>query len=216
LSSAPVGDLVLEASRVRAAIKAINKDRKRDLSQFGLDSSSLFAPGKLAPHQDSSSSSLPSALKRKAQDHRSVEFHPGKSDRRAKSSSSSSPPNARKSSATDPVDPPRKIVFRSPSSPQSPSLPHLVNCTSGTVSHWGRDYVLVTQMLKAFREQFPKLQELPDHDILPVLLTARNGEASFLRYAPAHASESLKRALRTWHDKNEYKKYRVEKPPDFC
>jgi hypothetical protein len=26
----------------------------------------------------------------------------------------------------------------------------------------------------------------------------------------------LKRALRTWHDKNEYKKYRVEKPPDFC
>jgi hypothetical protein len=98
----------------------------------------------------------------------------------------------------------------------SPSLPHLVNCASGTVSHWGRDYVLVTQMLKAFREQFPKLQELPDHDIPPVLLTARNGEASFLRYAPTHASESLKRALRTWYDKKEFKKYRTEKPPDFC
>jgi hypothetical protein len=70
-------------------------------------------------------------------------------------------------------------------------------------------------MLKAFREQHPKLQDLPDHEILPVLLTARNGEATFLRYAPAHASESLKRALRTWFDKNEYKKYRVEKPPDF-
>jgi hypothetical protein len=128
LSSAPVGDLVLEDSRIYAAIKAINKDRKRDLSQFGLDSSSLFAPGKLALHQDSSSSSLPSALKRKAQDHRSVESHPGKSDRRAKSSSSSSPLNARESSATGPVDPPRQVVVRSPSSPLSPSLPHLVNC----------------------------------------------------------------------------------------
>ena len=72
LSSAPIGDLVLEDAKIHAAIKAINKDRKRDLSQFGLDSSSLFAPGKSAPHQDSSSSSLPSALKRKAQDHRSV------------------------------------------------------------------------------------------------------------------------------------------------
>jgi hypothetical protein len=70
-------------------------------------------------------------------------------------------------------------------------------------------------MLKAFREQHPKLQDLPDREILPVLLTARNGEATFLRYAPAHASESLKRALRTWFDKNEYKKYRVEKPLDF-
>jgi hypothetical protein len=197
LQTAPVGDLVLEASRVHAALKAIHKDRKHDFSQFGLESSSLFALGNLAPHQDLSSSSLPSALKRKAQDHRSVESHPGKLDRRAKSSSSSlskssssSPPNARKSSVTGPVDPPRQVVVRSPSSPLSPSLPHFADCASGTVSHWGRDYVLVTQMLKAFRDQFPKLQDLPDHDILPVLLTARNGEASFLRYAPAHASES--------------------------
>jgi hypothetical protein len=216
LSSAPIGELVVEDARIHAAIKAINKDRQRDLSQFGLDSSSLFAPGKLLLHQDSSSSSLPSALKRKAQDHRSVELHPGKSDRRAKSSSSSSSSNVRKSRSADPIDPPRQVVVRSPSSPLSPSLPRLVECASGTVSHWGRDYVLVTPMLKAFREQFPKLQELPDLDILPVLLTAKTGEASFLRYVPAHASESLKRALRIWYDKKEFKKYRTEEPPDFC
>jgi hypothetical protein len=174
----------------------------------------------LALHQDSSSSSssssLPSALKRKAQDHRSVELHPGKSDRRAKSSSSSSSSNARKSHSADPVDLPRQVVVRSPSSPLSPSLPRLVKCASGTVSHWGRDYVLVTQMLKAFRDQFPKLQELPDLDLLPVLLTAKTGEASFLRHVPAHASESLKRALRIWYDKKEFKKYLTEEPPDFC
>jgi len=217
LSSAPIGDLVLEDAKIHAAIKAINKDRKRDLSQFGLDSSSLFAPGKSAPHQDSSSSSLPSALKRKAPDHRSAELHPGtgKSNRRAKSSSSSSHTNAWKAISADPVDPPRQVVVRSPSSPLLPSLPRLVKCATGTVSHWGRDFVLVTQMLKAFREQFPKVQELPDLDILPVLLTAKTGEASFLRYVPAHASESLKRALRIWYDKKEFKKYLTEEPPDF-
>jgi hypothetical protein len=218
LSSAPIGYLVVDDAKILAAIKAVNKDRKRDLSQFGLDPG-LFAPGKLALHQDSSSSSssssLPSALKRKAQDHRSVELHPGKSDRRAKSSSSSSSSKAWKSHSADPVDLPRQVVVRSPSSPLSPSLPRLVQCASGTVSHWGRDYVLVTQMLKAFRDQFPKLQALPDLDLLPVLLTAKTGEASFLRYVPAHASESLKRALRIWYDKKEFKKYLTEEPPDF-
>jgi hypothetical protein len=93
-SSVPVGHLVLEASRVHAALKAINKDRKRDLSQFGLPSSSLFASiNPAAPRQDSSSSLKPltSALKRKAQDYRTVESHPGhSSDRRVKTSSSSS------------------------------------------------------------------------------------------------------------------------------
>jgi hypothetical protein len=70
-------------------------------------------------------------------------------------------------------------------------------------------------LLKAFKEQHPKLPELPDHEILPVLLTARNGEAKFLRYVPAHATEPTKRALRKWYDKNEFKKFRVEKPPDL-
>jgi hypothetical protein len=74
---------------------------------------------------------------------------------------------------------------------------------------------LVTPLLKAFQEQHPKLPELPDHEILPVLLTARNGEINFLRYVPVHASESMKRALRSWFDKIEYKKYRIEKPQDF-
>jgi hypothetical protein len=191
LSSVQVGHLVLEASRVHAALKAINKDRKLDHSQFGLPSSStsLFASvSSAAPRQDSLSSLqllLTSALKRKTQDYRSAESHPGHSgNRRAKSSSSSSL-NARKSSVIDPVDQvvahsPRQVVVRSPSSPLSPSLPHLADCASGRVAQWGRDYVLVTPLLKAFREQHPKLQELPDHEILPVFLTARNSEATFL------------------------------------
>jgi hypothetical protein len=110
---------------------------------------------------------------------------------------------------------PRQVVVRSPSSPQSPSLPYLKDCASGTVAQWGRDYVLVTPLLQDFRAQNPKIQALPDHELLPVLLTARTGDATFLRYAPAHATETLKRALRTWFDKNEYKKYRIDKPPDF-
>jgi len=189
----------------------------------GLQSSSLFASVSSAPPRQDSSSSLqplPSALKRKSQDYRSAESHPGHLGNRRAKSSSSSPLNARKSSVIGPVDQvvarsPRQVVVRSPSSPLSPSLPHLADCASGRVAQWGRDYVLVTPLLKAFREQHPKVQELPDHELLPVLLTARTGEATFLRYAPAHATESLKRALRTWFDKNEYKKYRVEKPPDF-
>jgi hypothetical protein len=75
--------------------------------------------------------------------------------------------------------------------------------------------MLVYPLIKAFKEQHPKLPELPDHDFLPVLLTARNGEANFLRYVPEHATEPTKLALWKWFDKNEYKKYRVEKPPDF-
>ena len=66
------------------------------------------------------------------------------------------------------------------------------------------------------REQHPKIEVLPDLDILPVFLTAKIGEANFLRYVPEHATDSTKRALRKWFDKNEYKKYQVEKPPDFC
>jgi hypothetical protein len=222
-SSVPVDHLVLEASRVHAALKAINKDRKRDLSQFGLPSSSLFASvSSAAPRQDSSSSLKPftSALKRKAQVYRSAESHlRHSSDHRAKTSSSSLP-SARKTSVIDPVDQlgarsPIQVAARSPSSPLSPSLPHLADCASGRVAQWGRDYVLVTPLLKVFREQHPKHPELPDHEILPVLLTARNGETNFLRYVPAHASESTKRALRNRFDKNEYKKYRVEKPSDF-
>jgi hypothetical protein len=76
-SSVPVDHLVLEASRVHAALKAINKDRKRDLSQFGLPSSSLFASvSSAAPRQDSSSSLKPftSALKRNAQVHLPLAF----------------------------------------------------------------------------------------------------------------------------------------------
>ena len=189
----------------------------------GLQSSSLFASVSSAPPRQDSSSSLqplPSALKRKSQDYRSAESHPGHLGNRRAKSSSSSPLNARKSSVIGPVDQvvarsPRQVVVRSPSSPQSPSLPHLADCASGRVAKWGRDYVLVTPFLKAFKDQHPKVQELPDHEILPVLLTARTGDDTFLRYAPAHASESLKRALRSWFDNKEFKKYRVEKPPDF-
>jgi hypothetical protein len=42
-SSVPAGHLILEASRVQEALVAVNKDRKRDLSQFGLPSSSVFS-----------------------------------------------------------------------------------------------------------------------------------------------------------------------------
>jgi hypothetical protein len=223
LSSVPVCNLVLEASRVHAALKAINKDRKLDLSRFGLQSSSLFASIGFIPTCQNSSSSLQpltSAFKRKPQDYHSAASHPGHSSNRRVKSSSSSPLRARKSIAMDPEDQvvarsPRQVVIRSPSSPHSPSLPHVADCASGRVAQWGRDYTLVTPLLNAFRQQHPKLHELPDHELLPVLLTARTGEATFLRYAPVHATESLKRALRTWFDKKEYKKYRVEKPPDF-
>jgi hypothetical protein len=43
LSSAPVAHLALEASRAREALVAINKDRKRSLSQFGLSATSAFS-----------------------------------------------------------------------------------------------------------------------------------------------------------------------------
>jgi hypothetical protein len=42
-SSVPVGHLVLEASRVQEALEAVNIDRKRDLSQFGLPSSRVLS-----------------------------------------------------------------------------------------------------------------------------------------------------------------------------
>ena len=48
-----MGHLVLEASRVHAALKAIHEDRRRDLSQFGLQSSSLFSSISSAPSSSS-------------------------------------------------------------------------------------------------------------------------------------------------------------------
>jgi hypothetical protein len=110
---------------------------------------------------------------------------------------------------------PRQVVVRSPSSPLSPSLPHLADCASGRVAKWGRDYVSVTSLLKAFKDQHPKVPQLPDHEILPVLLTVRTGDDTFNRYVPAHAPESLKRALRSWFDDKEFKNHRIERPPDF-
>jgi hypothetical protein len=91
----------------------------------------------------------------------------------------------------------------------------VADCASGRIAKWGRDYVSVTSLLKAFKDQHPQVPELPDHEILPVLLTVRTGDDTFNRYAPAHASEPLKRALRTWFNDKEFKKYRVERPPDF-
>jgi hypothetical protein len=218
-SSAPVGHLVLEASRVHAALKAIHEDRKRDLSQFGLQSSSLFSSISSAS-SSSSLQPLPSALKRKPQDNRGADSYPEQSGKRRAKSSSSNLLRARKSMPLDPDDQlvarsPRQVVVRSPSSPLSPNLPHVADCASGRIAKWGRDYVSVTPMLKAFKDQYPKVPELPDHEILPVLLTARTGDDTFNRYAPAHASESLKRALRTWFDNKDFKNYRVERPPDF-
>ena len=110
---------------------------------------------------------------------------------------------------------PRQVVVRSPSSPLSPSLPHVADCAIGRIAKWGRDYVSVSSLLKAFKEQHPKIPHLPDHELLPVLLTARTGDETFNRYAPAHASESLKRALRIWYENKEFKNHRVERPPDF-
>jgi hypothetical protein len=218
-SSAPVGQLVLEASRVHAAFKAIHEDRRRDLSQFGLQPSSLFSS--ISPASTSSSlQPLSSALKRKTQDYRETDFYPEHFSKRRGKPSSSKPLRARKTMAFEQADKvvphaPRQVVVRSPSSPLSPSLPHLADCASGRIAKWGRDYVSVSTLLKAFKEQHPKVQQLPDHEILPVLLTARTGEDTFNRYAPAHASESLKRALRIWFENKEFKKHRVERPPDF-
>jgi hypothetical protein len=219
-SSAPVGHLVLEASRVHAALKAIHEERKRDLSQFGLQSSSLFSS--IAPASSSSSSlqPLPSALKRKPQDNRGADSYPDRSGKRRAKSPSSNILRARKSMPLDPVDQlvvhfPREVAARSPSSPLSPNLPHVADCASGRIAKWGRDYVSVTSLLKAFKDQHPQVQELPDHEMLPVLLTVRTGDDTFNRYAPAHASEPLKRALRTWFNDKEFKNHRVERPPDF-
>jgi hypothetical protein len=51
-SSVPLGHLVLEASRVHKALVAVNRDRKQDLSQFGLPSSSIFSSvSSAAPRQ---------------------------------------------------------------------------------------------------------------------------------------------------------------------
>jgi hypothetical protein len=124
--------------------------RKRDLSQFGLPSSSVFSSVTLAtPRQATSTQPLTSALKRKAQDYRGAESRPGhsSSDRRPKTSSSSLS-SALKSNVMDSSDQlvtrsPRKFVVRSPSSPLSPSLPFFADCESGRVAHWSRDYILV-------------------------------------------------------------------------
>jgi hypothetical protein len=218
-SSIPMGHLVLEASRVHAALKAIHEDRRRDLSQFGLQSSSLFSS--ISPASTSSSlTPLSSALKRKTQEYRETDYYPEHYSKRRGKPSSSKPLRARKTMAAEQADQvvphaPRQVVVRSPSSPLLPSLPHLADCASGRIAKWGRDYVSVTPLLKDFKEQHPKIPELPDHEILPVLLTARIGDDAFNRYAPTHASESLKRALRTWFENKNFKNYRVERPPDF-
>jgi hypothetical protein len=91
----------------------------------------------------------------------------------------------------------------------------VANCASGRIAKWGRDYVSVTSLLKAFKDQHPQVSLLPEQEMLPVLLTVRTGDDTFNRYAPAHASEPLKRALRTWFDDKEFKNHRVERPPDF-
>jgi hypothetical protein len=218
-SPVPMGHLVLEASRVHAALKAIHEDRRRDLSQFGLQSSSLFSS--ISPASTSSSlTPLSSALKRKTQEYRETDYYPEHYSKRRGKPSSSKPLRARKTMAAEQADQvvphaPRQVVVRSPSSPLLPSLPHLADCASGRIAKWGRDYVSVTPLLKDFKEQHPKIPELPDHEILPVLLTARIGDDAFNRYAPTHASESLKRALRTWFENKNFKNYRVERPPDF-
>ena len=97
-SSVPVGHLVLEASRVHAALKAINKDRRLDFSQFGLPSSSLLASvSSAAPRQELSSSLQPltSALKRKARDYRNSESHPGQGEEQGRALPGPGPDPAR-------------------------------------------------------------------------------------------------------------------------
>ena len=222
-SSAPVGHLVLEASRVHAALKAIQDERRRDLSQFGLPTISLFSSIKPASSSSTSSQPLLPSLKRTPQDSRRADSYPDQSGkRRAKSPSHIGIPliRARKTMPLEPDDQlavhfPTDVAIRSPSSPLLPNGPQVANCASGRIAKWGREYVSVTSLLKAFQVQYPLVPLLLEPEILPVLLTVRSGDDNFDRYAPPHASESLKRALRTWYDDKEFKNHRVEKPPDF-
>jgi hypothetical protein len=111
---------------VQEALEAVIIDRKRDLSQFGLPSSSIFSSFiPAAPRQATPIQPLTSTLKRKAQDFRGAESHPGhsSSNRRAKTSSTSFP-SALKTNVIDPADQvvtrsPRQVVVRSPSSSQT-------------------------------------------------------------------------------------------------
>jgi hypothetical protein len=73
----------------------------------------------------------------------------------------------------------------------------------------------VEHLLKKFKAEFPKIPLLPDHELLPVLLTAKAGEPSFLKYVPKGASSATKKALRKWFDKKESPKFKVGRPPDF-
>ena len=118
-------------------------DSKRDLSQFGLPSSSVFSSfNSTAPRQAMPLEPLTSKLKRKTQDFRSAESFPGHSlsDRRAKASSASFP-SALKMTVNAPAGQlatrsPRQVVLRSPSSPLSPmsQLPYFAECESGRVA----------------------------------------------------------------------------------
>jgi hypothetical protein len=70
-------------------------------------------------------------------------------------------------------------------------------------------------LVKAFKAQHPKFPVMHDYEILSVLLTGKLGDANFQKYVPSNASEATKRALWKWFDNNEYRKFKVEKPPDF-
>jgi hypothetical protein len=79
----------------------------------------------------------------------------------------------------------------------------------------GNNFVQVEPFLKESKRKLSKVILLPDYEILPVLLTAKAGGASFQKYAPKDAPTATKKALRKWFDKKEWRKFKVDKPPDF-
>jgi hypothetical protein len=130
------------------------------------------------------------------------------SSRRAKASSSSHS-SALKTVVKDvpanqmAIRPPRQVVVRSPSSPLSPAsqLSYFAECEKdGRILQWGRDFIQVQPLVKAFKVQFPMPPDMHDYEILPIPLTAKIGDADFQKYVLDHASESMKRALRKWFD----------------
>ena len=212
LSLLPFPPFEPDFDRANAALLAIQEARSKNLSQFGLDSATVFS--------SDSSLRLPDHL---PQPKRPPDRSPQTKRKNSESTSSSSSHDSSGSSLV--LRTPREVApsAKEPkTSAAGQSLPHFSDCdvngVQTRVSRWGNNYVDVTALLAAFKAQYPKLpaSQLQDFKILPLLLTAKNGDDFFRQYAPRDAGDAMMRALRSWYGQNKWQEFSVDAPLDFC
>ena len=211
LSPLPFPPFEPDLDRANAALLAIQEARSKNLSQFGLDSATVFS--------SDSSLRLPDRL---PQPKRPPDRLPQPKRKNSESASSSSLHDGSGSSLVSRTP---KEVAPSAKEPKTSAagqrLPHFSDCdvngVETSVSRWGSDYVDVTALLIAFKAQHPKLpaSQLQDFKILPVLLTSRHGDDFFRQYAPRDASDATMHALRSWYDIDKWQEFSVDAPSDF-